>query len=1007
MRAECAKIERRGHRFVALTAVDLLELERLLDEGLDLGPADREAWLAGLPAERAHLEGAVRRMLAAPRQSQDPLAPLTLPRVGEEPSSAHAGERVGPYRLVREIGRGGMGSVWLAERADGSFERQIALKLPRLSWMDGLAASMRRERRIGARLEHPNIARMYDAGVDERERPFIAMEYVEGQPIDTYCIDRGLDVRARVGLFLQVVRAVAYAHARLVIHRDLKPANVLVDPRGVAHLLDFGIASLVDAAVDGATQTLQGSRAYTPAYASPEQILGEPIGVASDVYSLGVVLYELLAGVRPFVARRDTPGATEEAVLQGDAPPASARASRPDAARALRGDLDAILSKALKREPSQRYATADALAADLERHLAGATVVARPDSVWYRLNKAVRRQRLAAGAAAAAVLAVVLGSTATIQALHRSALAADRERVSAQFVSELFRINALPNASGAPGSDEPFFDRSARLIEARFVREPDVQAELYGVVAKIYTDVSAGPLAIDYAARQVALLDRLPEDRPRRARAQVLLADALLKEDRFEQAAEHARRAAALVDHDDDTWYDALALQAWAQIDQGRLREADAVVRSAGPGADSARRHESVGTARLLAARAKLLDLDNRFAESDSAYQRAREAIDRLEGAHSPASVDVRLLIVNHLLAHSRLAQARPQMESLLADLRNLGPTGPIRAAVESAHFWEYCYQMGGCSRSETLDGLQASVAAVNARGVVVPEILRARIEVSLGEFYLDLGDVHNAKHWLDLGLPALEAASDAPETKDRVAWVHSVLAQDVGDSGAAVTDLRKVLELLRRRGQAESPRASIVWYYMALSAAIADGPAAAERLLDSAPRFPTDPADASQGNLSPQLVALARARIRLESGDIGGALKIMPGRDLEASVSNYIAMLYIVPLRAELLCKSGSAGEGLQMFRAYMTQVAQVLQAPDFDPDVIRERGAMGLCALSANDRGLAVDSARQARAALEAQPEIGAYYARNLLALEQALTAKSAPGRQWPNTAAAHREG
>jgi serine/threonine protein kinase len=985
-------IGRRRYLFLALTAVDLLALERLLDEGLDLDPADREAWLAALPADQVHLEGPLRRMLAAPPQSQDPRAALTLPFIGEERSSTRAGDRVGPYRILREIGRGGMGSVWLAERADGSFERQVALKLPRLSWMDGLAASMRRERRIAARLEHPHIARMYDAGVDEHDRPFIAMEYVEGLPIDAYCAEHRLDVRARVKLFLQVVRAVAYAHARLVIHRDLKPANVLVDPRGEAHLLDFGIARLMDAAAEGATQTQESSRVYTPAYASPEQILGEPIGVASDVYSLGVMLYELLAGVRPFVPKRERPGATEEAVLQGDAPPVSTRALRAEDARALRGDVDAILSQALKTEPLQRYATVDALATDLERHLAGATVSARPDSAWYRLNKAVRRQRLAAGAAAAAGLAVVVGSAATLHALHRSALAADRAHVTSEFVSELFRINALPSASGAPSRDEPFFDRSARLIQARFAQEPDTQAELYGVVAKIYTDLSAGPLAIDYATRQVDLLETLPEDRPRRARAQVLLADALLKERRFQRAAEHARRAAEQVGPDNATWFDAMALLAWAQIGQGKLQEARAVVASAGQRGGTAQGRESVGAARLLTAQAKLLDLDNHFAESYSAYQRALEAINRLEGAHSPASVDVRLLIVTYLLGHSRLAEVRPQMESLLADLRNLGPTGPIRAAVESAHFWEYCYQMGGCTTTETMNGLEESIAAVDARAVSVPEILRARIELSLAEFYMNLGDVRNAKRWLDPALPVIKSAQDDLASRDRVAWVHSSFARGVGDNHGAIQDLRDVLELSRMRGEAESPRTSLVWHNLALNTAIVDSPTAAEKLLDAAPGFPKDPADAGEGNLFPHLLTLARVRIRLDSGDIAGAMKIMPGPDLEASVSKHIAMIYVIPLRAELLCKSGFAGEGLRMFRAYMAHVTQVMQAPDFDPDVIRERGALGLCALSANDRSLAIRSAREARSGLNTQPEIGAYFARNLLALERALNAKSA---------------
>ncbi|MBS0448479.1 MAG: protein kinase [Proteobacteria bacterium] len=202
---------------------DLSALSVLLDEALELEPGQREQWLRGLPVEQQHLVGALREMLTQADATEALLA--TLPKLGPQEAGAHAGERVGAYRLIRQIGHGGMGSVWLAERADGSFERRIALKLPRLTWMEGLAARMARERRIGALLEHPHIARMYDAGIDEQGRPYIAMEYIEGQPIDVHCHERSLSIRERLELYLQVIRAVAYAHGRLVIHRDLKPCS--------------------------------------------------------------------------------------------------------------------------------------------------------------------------------------------------------------------------------------------------------------------------------------------------------------------------------------------------------------------------------------------------------------------------------------------------------------------------------------------------------------------------------------------------------------------------------------------------------------------------------------------------------------------------------------------------------------------------------------------------------------------------------------------------------------
>ena len=401
---------------MALNPADIATLSRLLDEALALAPNTREAWLSALPPEHQRHAPALRGMLADAEDLEASPRLQTLPTLPSDEAVARAGDSIGPYRLRHEIGRGGMGSVWLAERADGAFKRQLALKLPRLAWGAGLAERMARERDIGALLEHPAIARLYDAGVDGRGRPYLALEYIDGQPIDAWCEAQALSVRDRLRLFVQVARAVAYAHGRLVVHRDLKPSNVLVTPDGQAHLLDFGIAKLLtDASVPETGLTQQQGRVLTPHYASPEQVAGDAITVPSDVYSLGVLLYELLTSTLPIAPMRSTLGAVEDAILQGDAPPASSRVKDKARARALRGEVDAILGKAMQREPARRYATADAMAQDIERHLNGETVMARPDSVVYRLRKGLRRNWLPASAAAA-VLAGLLALLAGLQA---------------------------------------------------------------------------------------------------------------------------------------------------------------------------------------------------------------------------------------------------------------------------------------------------------------------------------------------------------------------------------------------------------------------------------------------------------------------------------------------------------------------------------------------------------------------------------------------------------------
>jgi serine/threonine protein kinase len=437
----------------AITPDNWPTVSALLDEALALPAAERDTWLQSLDGERAALKDTLRELLsrASGVETEDFLA--TLPRftrVTERGplTELAAGDAIGPYRLLSELGTGGMGAVWLAERSDGQLKRKVALKLPRMIWAKGLAERMGRERDILASLEHANIARLYDAGVDQHGRPYLALEYVEGQPIDVYAKERGLSVRQKLDLLLQVCAAVAFAHSRLVVHRDLKPSNIMITADGQVRLLDFGIAKLMEGDSTKETQLTQlAGRALTLDYASPEQIKGEPIGTASDVYSLGVVAYELLTGAKPYRLKRGSAAELEEAIATADPPKASEAASEPGATKALKGDLDAILHKALKKAASQRYATVDALADDVRRHLASEPVSARPDSFVYRARSLLGRYRLQAATAAVVATALL---TATIVSLEqarraevqRSAALAAREDAlrSRQYAEEQTRL---------------------------------------------------------------------------------------------------------------------------------------------------------------------------------------------------------------------------------------------------------------------------------------------------------------------------------------------------------------------------------------------------------------------------------------------------------------------------------------------------------------------------------------------------------------------------------------
>jgi serine/threonine protein kinase len=396
---------------------DLKEVLALLQTGLELPVEQREAWLAALDASKTRLKPTIAALLQkhAEHETDDFLKDLSRFTAGTAPDGAATiasapavGGVVGPYRLLSPVGEGGMSSVWLAERTDGVLRRKIALKLPHWWALSKLTERATQEREILASLEHPNIGRLYDAGITDDGRPYLALEYIEGKAIDVYCRERRLDVRARVALISQIARAVAYAHSRLIVHRDLKPSNILVDAQGQVHLLDFGIAKLIEAgSAANKALTQVGARVLTPEYASPEQITGSPITTESDVYSLGVVAYELLAGKRPYTFKSSLTADWD--VLSSDVRAPSAVAEERTSARHLRGDLDTILLKALKKEPNERYASAAAFADDLDRYLRGDPVVARPDSAGYRLRKFAVKHRIAVGAAVAVVLALAAG----------------------------------------------------------------------------------------------------------------------------------------------------------------------------------------------------------------------------------------------------------------------------------------------------------------------------------------------------------------------------------------------------------------------------------------------------------------------------------------------------------------------------------------------------------------------------------------------------------------------
>ncbi|MBK7922952.1 MAG: serine/threonine protein kinase [Gemmatimonadetes bacterium] len=494
-------------------------VETLFEAALARGPAGRGAWLTEACAGDAELRREVEALLDADAacsggdflQGRISAAVEALVAVTD---ASRVGEVVGAYRLTGELGHGGMGRVYLAERVDRQYRAEVAIKFVQGALANpALVARFRAERQILADLTHPGIARLLDGGAAPDGTPFLVMERIAGLPIDRFADTQGLGLPERLRLFLQVCRAVEHAHQALVVHRDLKPSNIMVTEAGEAKLLDFGIATLVDPSADGEETTML--RALTPAYASPEQVRGARATMATDVYSLGVVLYRLLAGREPFHLRGLTPGQVERvlAETEPERPSTAARRARDGArlswAGALAGDLDTIVGRAMGKTPVERYATVAALREDLERHLDGRPVLARPASAGYRLGKFVRRyhREVVTGVLALAALVAL-----TVWYVTRLAAERDRARLEAAkasevagFLQELFEVSDPSVARGETVTARELLDRASTRIDEDLAGQPAVQATMLRVMGSVYGSLGLSDRARPILERSLAV----------------------------------------------------------------------------------------------------------------------------------------------------------------------------------------------------------------------------------------------------------------------------------------------------------------------------------------------------------------------------------------------------------------------------------------------------------------------------------------------------------------------
>jgi serine/threonine-protein kinase len=571
---------------LTITLKEWERLEEVLDLVLELRPEARAAFIEQTCGTDGLLRRQAETMIAAAERAGDFLerpvdacAAGLLSQMAQEaeegseldaPESAAAARgRLGPYRLLRELGRGGMGAVYLAERDDEQYERRVAIKvLPAGLLSRGLRTRFLLERRILASLEHPNIARLYDAGMSEGGTPYFVMEYVEGRRIDVHCDENRLPVGTRLALFTQICDAVQFAHRNLVVHRDLKPANILVSNDGVVKLLDFGVAKLLRTeAAAGATLTGRGGwQAFTPEYASPEQLRGEPISTSTDVYALGVLLFELLAGCWPYHPRDRSVRSIEQAVLEQDPGRPSAAIMRPadcgepsstvaerrsttlaGLGRQLRGDLDNIVLTALRKEPEHRYASVQHIRDDVHRYLQSRPVHARPATWGYRAGKFVRRHRVgvaAAGLVGASLVAGMAGTAWQAQAASREARRAEQVR---QFVVGLFEVSDPDRSKGDSITARALLDQGAARLATELSAEPVLRAEMLSVLGGIYEKLGlydrARPLLEEALAVREARLGSRHLDVAGSAAA---LASVLFEQGEYPKAEALTRRALAL-----------------------------------------------------------------------------------------------------------------------------------------------------------------------------------------------------------------------------------------------------------------------------------------------------------------------------------------------------------------------------------------------------------------------------------------------------------------------------
>ncbi len=835
------------------------EVRALFEELIELDSAERARRIGTLRGADADLAARVSKLLAADSEAGRFLETPAVAVAGglfeglaEPESEPPPPERIGPYRVLERLGRGGMGEVFLAERADGLFDQRVAIKLLRLGMAsDEVLSRFSRERRILARLEHPHIARLLDGGATEDGRPYFVMELVEGEPITEYCRTRDLPVEERLRLLLDACDAVAAAHRNLVVHRDLKPSNVLVTKDGQVKLLDFGIAKLLgpDDTGEAAAETRTEMRLLTPAYAAPEQVLGEPVTTATDVWALGALSYELLTGTLPQKREGRSPSALAAAVVDDVTERPSQRvgreplgllptvrpteASRRRLVRRLRGDLDNVLLAALRRAPERRYGSVTAFAGDLRRHREGQPVKARADTVGYRVGKFVRRNRVGV-AAGVLVLASLVGGlgVAAWQARRAeahakvAAAAAKRAEGVKEFLIGLFEI-ADPEQTGGEVSAKEMLDQAGKRLQTELVQEPDVQADLLESVARIDRSLGRLDAAEDLAKRSLQIRERIvPSGDAAIGRSIATLGAVAMSKGKLDEAEKQMTQALAVLEAREppDSLATARARSDYAQVLfwKGQAARSEEMERRVYETYRRVLGDENVLTAVHLRNLCVLLDEIDRLDEAEKTCRDSQAVLVRQLGPEHVNVAQSDLNLAELLVRRGRAAEAEKlYLHALDVRRKALGPKHPAVGQTlqltalfylnqsrleESEAFYREALELwsGIDPKHFELGKCKNGLALIASRRGHYAEAEKAMLEVE-ALFVEVLGEKHPFT-WMIRGNRAVQIRLQGrlPESEKIEREVAAKLEEINGkDSGEAVAARSRLGETLRQEGSA------------------------------------------------------------------------------------------------------------------------------------------------------------------------------------------------------------